>query len=127
MSLSYILARLWLPHDCLLGELEHYGISGPILNWINVFLKTREQQVQVSGHQGWGEYWTYEYEYWEISTRVVHEYNVFSIFMFIILGKTSTRVVLAPALVGILEPYVCGLGGVPGYSIWPPALPSAYN
>ena len=49
-------------------------------------------------HQGWGEYWTYEYEYWKISTRVVLEYNVFSIFMFIILGKTSTWVVLAPAL-----------------------------
>ena len=48
--------------------------------------------------QGWGEYWTYEYEYWKISTQVVLEYNVFSIFMFIILGKTSTRVVLAPAL-----------------------------
>ena len=51
-------------------------------------------------HQGWGEYWTYEYEYWKISTRVVLEYNVFSVFMFIILGKTSTRVVLAPALSG---------------------------
>ena len=49
-------------------------------------------------NQGWGEYWTYEYEYWKISTRVVLEYNVFSIFLFIILGKTSTRVVLAPAL-----------------------------
>ena len=48
--------------------------------------------------QGWGEYWTYEYEYWKISTRVVIEYNVFSIFIFIILYKTSTRVVLAPAL-----------------------------
>ena len=48
--------------------------------------------------QVWGEYWTYEYEYLEISTRVVLEYNVFSIFMFIVLGKTSTRVVLAPAL-----------------------------
>ena len=48
--------------------------------------------------QGWGEYSTYEYEYWKISTRVALEYNVFSIFMFIILGKTSTRVVLAPAL-----------------------------
>ena len=47
-------------------------------------------------NQGWGEYWTYEYEYWKISTRVVLEYNIFSIF--IILGKTSTRVVLAPAL-----------------------------
>ena len=49
--------------------------------------------------QGWGEYSTYEYEYWKISTRVVLEYNVFNIFMFIILDKTSTRVVLAPALV----------------------------
>ena len=48
--------------------------------------------------QGWGEYWTYEYKYWKISTRVVLEYSVFSIFMFIILGKTSTQVVLAPAL-----------------------------
>ena len=55
--------------------------------------------------QGWGEYWTYEYEYGKISTRVVLEYNVFSIFMFIILGKTSTRVVLAPAL--LLHQYVC--------------------
>ena len=48
--------------------------------------------------QGWGEYLTYEYVYWKISTRVVLECNVFSIFMFIILDKTSTRVVLAPAL-----------------------------
>ena len=38
-----------VPHDRLLGKLEHYGISGPILNWINVFLKTREQRVQVGG------------------------------------------------------------------------------
>ena len=49
--------------------------------------------------QGWGEYRTYEYEYWKISTRVVLEYNVLSIFMLIILYKTSTRVVLAPALI----------------------------
>ena len=53
---------------------------------------------RIAPGQGWGEYWTYEYEYWKISTRVVLEYNVFSIFMFIILGKTSTWVVLAPAL-----------------------------
>ena len=33
--------------------------------------------------------------------KSVLEYNVFSVFMFIILGKTSTRVVLAPALVTI--------------------------
>ena len=53
--------------------------------------------------QGWGEYWTYEYEYWKISTRVVLQYNVFSIFMFIILGKMSTWVVLAPALIMIMH------------------------
>ena len=56
--------------------------------------------------QGWGEYWTYEYEYWKISTRVVLEYNVFSIFMFIILYKTSTRVVLAPALAVVFVQYI---------------------
>ena len=44
-----------------------------------------------------GEYWTYQYEYWKISTGVVLEYNVFGIFMFIILSKLSARVVLAPA------------------------------
>ena len=52
--------------------------------------------------QGWGEYWTYEYEYWKISTQVVLEYNVFCIFMFTILDKTSTRVVLAPALLDVV-------------------------
>ena len=61
-----------------------------------------------STRQGWGEYSTYEYEYWKISTRVVLEYNVFSIFMFIILGKTSTRVVLAPALQPGHYPLVAG-------------------
>ena len=54
--------------------------------------------VNIRWTQGWGEYLTYEYEYWKISTRVVLEYIVFSIFMFTILDKTSTRVVLAPAL-----------------------------
>ena len=54
--------------------------------------------IKLTSHQGWGEYWTYEYEYWKISTRVVLEYNGFCIFMFTILDKTSTRVVLAPAL-----------------------------
>ena len=49
--------------------------------------------------QGWGKYWTYEYKYWKIITQVVFECNVFSILMFFILGKTSTRVVLAPALI----------------------------
>ena len=60
-------------------------------------------ECDMGWHQGWGEYSTYEYEYWKISTRVVLEYNVFSIFMFIILGKTSTRVVFAPALVDTYE------------------------
>ena len=52
--------------------------------------------VSTTEWHGYLEYWTYEYEYWEISTRVALEYNVFSILMFIILGKMSTRVVLAP-------------------------------
>ena len=56
------------------------------------------RKIVMTTHQVWGEYWTYEYEYWESSTRVVIEYNVFSIFTFIVLGKTSTRVVLTPAL-----------------------------
>ena len=55
-------------------------------------------QLSVYRRQGWGEYWIYEY--WKISTLVVLQYAVFSILMFIILGKTSTRVVLAPALTG---------------------------
>ena len=38
-----------VPRDHLMGKLEHYGISGPILNWINVFMKIREQRVQVDG------------------------------------------------------------------------------
>ena len=38
-----------VPRDRLMGKLEHYGISGPILNWNNVFMKTREQRVQVVG------------------------------------------------------------------------------
>ena len=58
--------------------------------------------------QGWGEYWTYEYKYWKISTRGVFEYNVFSIFMFIILSKTSTRAVLSLALIlGALAVVFC--------------------
>ena len=39
--------------------------------------------------------------------KSVLEYSVFSIFMFIILGKTSTRVVLAPALLTILYKSQC--------------------
>ena len=38
-----------VPHDRLLGKLEHYGITGPILTWISGFLKLREQRVVVGG------------------------------------------------------------------------------
>ena len=38
-----------VPHDRLLGKLEHYGINGPILKWISMFLKHREQRVVVGG------------------------------------------------------------------------------
>ena len=34
----------------------------------------------------------------QVSRCLVHEFNVFTIFMFIILGKMSTRVVLVPAM-----------------------------
>ena len=61
-------------------------------NCINIFtLNTQISWNHKYLTQGWGEYWTYEYEYWKI----------FSIFMFIILYKMSTRVVhvLSPALI----------------------------
>ena len=38
-----------------------------------VFLDSRILEKKIIKHcfmQGWGEYWTYEYEYWKISTRV---------------------------------------------------------
>jgi hypothetical protein len=38
-----------VPHDKLLHKLKHYGITGEILEWISVFLKTREQRVVVDG------------------------------------------------------------------------------
>ena len=49
LDFSKVLSFDTMPHDRLLGKLEHYGFSGLILNWINVFLKTREQRVQVGG------------------------------------------------------------------------------
>ena len=83
------------------GSDTHRFHLRPNFKW---FAETWLTTVQI-GHrdsrfQGWGEYWTYEYEYWKISTRVLLEFNVFSVFMFINLGKTSTWVVLASALVG---------------------------
>ena len=38
-----------VPHRRLQGKLESYGVQGEILEWINSFLKDREQQVIVNG------------------------------------------------------------------------------
>ena len=38
-----------VPHDRLLGKLEFYGITGPVLNWIRAFLRGRTQSVMVEG------------------------------------------------------------------------------
>ena len=49
MILDFSKAFDTVPHDRLLGKLDHYGIRGPILDWISVFLKSREQRVLVNG------------------------------------------------------------------------------
>ena len=49
MVLDFSKAFDTVPHVRLLSKLEHYGITGPILNWISVFLKGREQRVLVGG------------------------------------------------------------------------------
>ena len=38
-----------IPHDHLLGNMEFYGIQGPLLKWTASFLKTRSQSVLVEG------------------------------------------------------------------------------
>lgn len=40
-----------VPHRRLAVKLQHYGIHGPILGWVNSFLANRSQQVLVEGHQ----------------------------------------------------------------------------
>ena len=40
-----------VPHDRLLSKLAFYGVSGPILNWVSLFLKTRDQCVVVEGRR----------------------------------------------------------------------------
>ena len=38
-----------VPHERLLGKLEHYGISGPLLTWLRAFLTERTQRVVLDG------------------------------------------------------------------------------
>ncbi|KAI8490600.1 hypothetical protein Bbelb_318680 [Branchiostoma belcheri] len=38
-----------VPHERLLGKLEHYGISGPLLIWLRAFLTERTQCVVFDG------------------------------------------------------------------------------
>jgi len=38
-----------VPHELLLGKLGHYGIRGPIHNWIRAFLNNRRMWVAVDG------------------------------------------------------------------------------
>ena len=38
-----------VPHDLLLTKLQHYGVSGNILNWITDFLNSRTQRVVCGG------------------------------------------------------------------------------
>jgi hypothetical protein len=38
-----------VPHDKLLHKLSHYGIEGPILNWISTFLTQRKMKVVLEG------------------------------------------------------------------------------
>ncbi len=34
-----------VPHDKVLGTLQHYSIQGPILDWISILLMSRDQCV----------------------------------------------------------------------------------
>ena len=34
-----------VPHKCLLYKIEHYGITGNLLRWIDGFLSNRRQRV----------------------------------------------------------------------------------
>ena len=43
-----------VPHHRLAVKLEHYGINGPTLRWIQSFLRGRQQAVSVNGsHSSW--------------------------------------------------------------------------
>ena len=51
MILDFSKAFDTVPHRKLLHKLEAYGISGPILNWINSFLTQRSMCVVVEGEK----------------------------------------------------------------------------
>ena len=38
-----------VPHQCLLLKLQHYGLRGQLLSWIESFLTGRSQKVLVEG------------------------------------------------------------------------------
>ena len=38
-----------VPHERLLGKLAHYGVRGPIHNWIRSFLCKRKMKVAIDG------------------------------------------------------------------------------
>ena len=38
-----------VPHQRLLAKLDHYGIRGPLLQWLTAFLTNREQRVVLDG------------------------------------------------------------------------------
>jgi len=40
-----------VPHGRLLYKLDHYGICGPVLQWIQYFLENRSQQVVIEGQE----------------------------------------------------------------------------
>ncbi len=40
-----------VPHDKVLGKLQHFGFTGPILYWISICLKSRDQCVVVDGEK----------------------------------------------------------------------------
>lgn len=47
--LDYAKAFDTVPHERLLKQVETFGITGPLLNWIRSFLTGRMQRVQVNG------------------------------------------------------------------------------
>ncbi len=47
--LDFSKAFYTVPHHILLGKLQFHGIDAPILKWISVFLKNRDQCIVVDG------------------------------------------------------------------------------